>query len=104
MRRKFPRRDFGRGRNSCRGFESRQKPEEEVEQSKGTGPSATLRTGKSACATSEERRPPRRTVRDGQKAPASEGGRYKGKREGEPLPYSGMLGHLKVAATGEPNA
>jgi len=36
----------------------------------------------------KKRRPPRKTVRDGQKAPASEGGRYKGKR-----------GHLKVAST-----
>jgi hypothetical protein len=39
-----------------------------------------------------------------EKAPASEGGRYKGKRtargRGEPLPYNDLRGHLKVAATG----
>jgi hypothetical protein len=39
---------------------------------------------------SKVRGPPRKTVRDGQKAPASEVGRYKGGR---------LRGHLKVAAT-----
>src|SRR5713101_1500158 len=42
-----------------------------------------------------ERRPPRRSIRDGQKAPASESGRYRGGRNprgrGKPLPYKGGL-------------
>jgi len=51
--------------------------------------------------------PPRKTNRDGQKAPASEGGRYKGNSRvgAHPLQTSQRVGHpgershLKVAAT-----
>jgi hypothetical protein len=43
-----------------------------------------------------EKRPPRKTIRDGQKGPAAEGGRYSGRKRargrGEPRPYKGKMG------------